>query len=121
MPGQEWRRADMRSLSLGRRFGGILAWDSLFHLDHDSQRRMFRVFADHAAPETVLMFNAGPAHGESIGEYRGDPLYHASLAPAEYRALLAGAGFRLVAETLEDRRIGGRSAWLADVPGPISG
>jgi len=121
MPGQEWRRADMRSLSLGRRFGGILAWDSLFHLDHDSQRRMFRVFADHAAPGTVLMFNAGPAHGESIGEYRGDPLYHASLAPAEYRALLAGAGFRLVAETLEDRRIGGRSAWLADVPGPISG
>src|SRR5579859_817549 len=27
MPAQEWRVADMRSLALGRRFGGILAWD----------------------------------------------------------------------------------------------
>jgi len=120
MPEQDWRLADMRRLCLDRRFDGILAWDSFFHLDHDSQRRMFRVFAEHAAPGTVLMSNAGPACGESIGDYRGDPLYHASLAPAEYQALLTGAGFELVAETLEDRFIGGRTAWLAKVPGPIS-
>src|SRR5262249_43560365 len=28
MPDQEWIIADMRSLSLSRQFGGILAWDS---------------------------------------------------------------------------------------------
>ena len=43
-PDQEWIVADMRSLALGRRFGGILAWDSFFHLKHDAQRMMFRIF-----------------------------------------------------------------------------
>ena len=32
----------------------------------------------------LLMFNSGPAYGESVGEYRGDPLYHASLDPDDY-------------------------------------
>ena len=45
---QEWIVGDMRNLSLDRRFGGILAWDSFFHLDHEQQRRMFAVFAAHA-------------------------------------------------------------------------
>src|SRR5262249_3392598 len=30
MPDQEWIVRDMRALALGRRFGGILAWDSFF-------------------------------------------------------------------------------------------
>jgi hypothetical protein len=29
------------------------------------------------------MFNAGVSHGECIGSYRGDPLYHASLDTGE--------------------------------------
>jgi hypothetical protein len=40
------------------------------------------------------MFNTGPAHGEAIGQYRGDPLYHASLAPSEYEALFASLALR---------------------------
>jgi hypothetical protein len=36
------------------------------------------------------MFNTGPEHGEAISTFtfKDEPLYHASLAPAEYRALL---------------------------------
>ena len=41
----------MRELALGRKFSGILAWDSFFHLRHDDQRRMFPVFRQHAAPK----------------------------------------------------------------------
>ena len=41
LPQQAWRVADMRSLSLGQAFDGIVAWDSFFHLCHDDQRRMF--------------------------------------------------------------------------------
>lgn len=120
MSDQEWLVADMRSLSLGRKFDGILAWDSFFHLSHSIQRGMFKLFADHSAPGTVLMFNAGPTHGEGIGEYRGDPLYHASLAPTEYQELLAHSGFEIIARTVEDRSIGGRTAWLAKAQTAIS-
>src|SRR4051812_37672307 len=49
LPEHDWIVADMRTLSLRRRFDGILAWDSYFHLDHDDQRRMFDVFASHAS------------------------------------------------------------------------
>jgi hypothetical protein len=45
----------MRELALRRRFDGILAWDSFFHLAHEDQRRMFAIFADHASIGTVLM------------------------------------------------------------------
>ena len=113
MPDQDWIVADMRSLALGRRFGGILAWDSFFHLCHKDQEEMFRIFAAHAAPAAVLMFNAGPGRGEAVGSYRGDPLYHASLEPSEYEALLADHGFELIEHSINDPAKGGRIFWLA--------
>jgi hypothetical protein len=103
----------MRLLQLPRRFKGILAWDSFFHLTPDDQRRMFDVFAQHAAAAAVLMFNAGPKYGEIVGAYRGDPLYHASLDLDEYTALLGSKGFEVVAHAVEDWQTGGgRTVWL---------
>lgn len=117
-PDHDWRVADMRTLSLGRRFAGILAWDSFFHLDADDQRGMFAVFADHAAPGAALMFTSGPHHGEAIGEFEGEPLYHASLDPAEYRALLSAHGFEVVAHVAEDPACGNHTVWLARLSDP---
>jgi hypothetical protein len=113
MPTQEWIVADMRSLSLGATFEGILAWDSFFHLKPDDQRSMFDIFAKHSSHPAALMFNGGPTSGEAVGSYRGDPLYHASLGPAEYAEQLDRIGFEIVAHAIEDRLAGGRTAWLA--------
>jgi hypothetical protein len=103
----------MRNLALGRRFDGIMAWDSFFHLNFDDQRRMFAVFRAHAAPGAGLLFTSGPRHGEAIGELHGEPLYHASLAPDEYRSLLAANEFDLVEFVPEDPNCGGHTVWLA--------
>jgi SAM-dependent methyltransferase len=113
MPAQEWVVGDMRSLALGRRFGGVLAWDSFFHLRYEDQRTMFGIFAAHAAPAAILMFNAGFGHGEAVGSYRGDPLYHASLDASEYEALLAHFGFELIEHSVNAPAKGGRIFWLA--------
>jgi len=113
MPDQQFICADMRGLSLGRRFEGVLAWDSFFHLKPDDQRSMFPVFARHAASGGILMFNAGFGLGEAIGSYRGDPLYHASLDAAEYESLLDDAGFELVEHSVNDPAKGGRIVWIA--------
>jgi SAM-dependent methyltransferase len=113
MPDQEWIVGDMRSLALGRRFDGMLAWDSFFHLRHADQETMFRVFAAHAAGGAIFMFNAGFGHGEAVGAYRGDPLYHASLDDSEYEALLADFGFELIEHAINDPAKGGRIFWLA--------
>jgi SAM-dependent methyltransferase len=111
-PKQRWHLADMRTLALGRAFQGLLAWDSFFHLSHDDQRRMFPIFRLHAAPGAVLMFTSGTSHGVAIGSYHGEPLYHASLAPQEYSALLEVNGFRVAEHVVEDGDCGGHTVWL---------
>jgi trans-aconitate methyltransferase len=112
-PEQEWTVADMRALALQRKFAGMLAWDSFFHLCPDDQRAMFAVFAAHAAPQSALMFTSGPAHGEAIGSLAGEPSYHASLDTAEYRSLLDRNGFRVASHVVEDPDCGGHTVWLA--------
>jgi len=108
-----WDVADMRTLALGRTFDGILAWDSFFHLTQDDQRRMFPIFRAHAAPNAALMFTSGPRDGVAMGTFGGEPLYHASLAPDAYRALLAENGFEVIANVFDDPQTGGHSIWLA--------
>lgn len=114
-PGLDWHVADMRLLSLGRSFDGVVAWDSFFHLDPDDQRRMFPIFRAHAATRAPLLFTSGPAQGVAIGSFRGEPLYHASLDAAEYRRLLDETGFDVVAHVVEDPDCGGRTVWLAQL------
>ena len=112
-PSGMWMVADMRTLTLERRFDGLLAWDSFFHLTPDDQRAMFPIFGAHAAPKAALMFTSGPQHGEAIGTFQGEPLYHGSLGPDEYRALLGAEGFKVLAYVPEDPICGRHTIWLA--------
>lgn len=116
-PNQEWILADMRTLSLGRRFAGLIAWDSFFHLTYDDQRAMFPIFGAHAAPGAALLFTSGPSQSEAIGAFEGEPLYHASLDEAEYISLLGENGFRLVRRIAEDPECGGHTVLLARFQG----
>jgi trans-aconitate methyltransferase len=112
-PGHEWIAADMRALVLPRTFNGLLAWDSFFHLTPEDQRAMFPMFADHATTGAALMFTSGPRAGVAMGAFHGEPLYHASLDPEEYRALLVPLGFEVVRHAAEDPHCGGHTIWLA--------
>ncbi|MBS0240058.1 MAG: class I SAM-dependent methyltransferase [Proteobacteria bacterium] len=114
-PDAAWKVADMRTMSLGQNFDGILAWDSFFHLRRDEQRQMFPLFRAHANAKAVLMFTSGTTEGEAIGTFEGEPLYHASLAPEEYRSLLDDNGFEVVSQVFEDPHVGGHTIWLAEL------
>ncbi|WCM27962.1 class I SAM-dependent methyltransferase [Sphingomonas sp. QA11] len=112
-PRQRWLQIDMRKLTIEDRFEGVLAWGSLFHLEHDDQETMIARIATWLKPGGRLLFNSGPKRGTSMGEYRGDPLYHASLDPAEYRAAFLRAGLVEMAHVVEDPGCGGATVWLA--------
>ena len=111
-PQAEWIEADMRTLSLGRRFGAIIAWDSFFHLDQEEQRAMFPIFERHIEPGGVLLFTSGPEEGAKFGAMYGEDVFHASLEPDEYRSLLASAGFHVLRFQPEDPKCGGHTIWL---------
>jgi len=113
LPDQAWHVADMRAAALARTFDGVIAWDSFFHLTRDDQRGMFPLFRAHAAPGAPLLFTTGPSHGEAIGSFGGEALYHASLDGAEYRALLAANRFDVMDHRIEDPACGGHTVWLA--------
>lgn len=82
---------------------------------------MFPTFREHAAPRAALMFTSGPSHGEAIGTYQGEPLYHASLDGAEYRVLLDEHGFEVVTHVVEDPTCGHHTVWLARLRQGLSG
>jgi hypothetical protein len=119
-PGGEWLVGDMRALDLGRRFDGLIAWHSFFHLTPPDQRPMFERFAAHAAPAAPLLFTSGWSHGEAIGEWQSEPLYHGSLDPADYRALLEASGFEILDHRVRDPACGEATVWLAQI-NPASG
>ena len=113
LPEEQWIVGDMRSISLARRFQGIIAWDSFFHLTRDDQREMFPIFAAHIAPGGLLLFTSGTSNGEAIGDFCGEPLYHSSLSPEEYRECLSENGFEVISYVREDPTCGFHTVWLA--------
>jgi SAM-dependent methyltransferase len=121
LPRAEWRVSDMRTLDLGRRFDGVLAWYSFFHLSMEDQRPMFARFAAHAKEGAPLMFTSGPRQGVAMGEWQGEPLYHASLAPEEYRTLLAASGFAVESFKPGEPVALGPNVWIARQMRPASG
>ena len=113
-PDHDWVVADVRALSLGRRFDGLIAWHSaFFHLTPEDQVPLFAIMAAHAAPGAAFMFTSGPRRGEELGEWQGEALYHGSLDPEDYRALLEQNGFGAISNRERDPDCGSATVWLA--------
>jgi SAM-dependent methyltransferase len=112
-PDGDWRDGDMRTLDLPERFDGIIGWNSFFHLTRDEQRAVMPRLAGHMAPRAALMLTVGPENGEVSGLVGGEPIYHASLAPEEYRSRLDALGIEVVEFVLEDPGCDGQTVLLA--------
>jgi len=116
-PKQRWIVADMRNIALSEKFDVILAWHSYFHLPHDDQRAMFKIFQSHINVDGLLAFTSGPSHGEEWSENGGQNLYHASLSSEEYQTLLNQHGFEVILHKIEDPNCGGATVWVAKFTG----
>jgi len=112
-PAGDWRWADMRTLELGERFDGIIAWNSFFHLTSEDQRGVLARFAAHLRAGGGLMVTVGPSASEDLGRVGDDPIYHASLAPAEYTAILRDLGLAVLRFTPDDPQCDFQSVLLA--------
>ncbi len=112
-PSAEWLVQDMRMLHLEGDFDGVYSWDGSFHLTRDEQRALIPALAAHIRPGGAMMMTVGTGDGEVTGTVGGETVYHASLSPDEYRALLSLAGFDKIIFTPEDKNCAGRSILLA--------
>ncbi len=112
-PQGDWRLADMRDLRLPKTFDGIFGWDSFFHLTRAEQRLVLPRLAEHLRPRGALMLTVGPEDGEVDGRVGDDRVYHASLSPEEYRAILSGLDIEIVDFVPEDADCDFHSVLLA--------
>lgn len=112
-PNEHWLVADMRTINLKQQFDAIIAWHSFFHLDHDSQRAMFKIFDSHIKPGGILAFTSGIEHGEVWSNNGGQDLYHASLSSEEYENLLKSASFKILIHKMRDPKCGDATIWIA--------
>jgi 2-polyprenyl-3-methyl-5-hydroxy-6-metoxy-1,4-benzoquinol methylase len=103
-------RADMQHLRLGRRFHGLVAWDSLFHLPALRQPAALRRLAAHARPGALLLMSLFPVRAVAIGWMGDERIYTASLSPHEMRRELRRAGFSVVRLVRDDPAL--RRTWL---------
>ena len=116
-PEEDWRWADMRRLDLGEVFDGVISWDSFFHLMPDEQRNVLSLLAGHMNDGAALMLTVGPEAGEVTGWVGGEPVYHASLAPLEYKTLLHQLGIVVLEFVPEDTLCDGHTILLAQKSG----
>lgn len=101
-PEGDWRRADMRDFELDQVFGGIIAWNSFFHLTADEQRDCIARMSRHLKPGGMLMLTVGPGEGEAEGTVGTELVYHASLSPAGYASCLESNGMRMTGFLAKD-------------------
>lgn len=119
-PHERWIVSDMLDINLNEQFDIVLAWHSFFHLDHDSQRRMFKIFESHTKPGGILAFTSGVEEGEVWGENGGEQLYHASLSTQEYEKLLSASSFNVLTHKIEDPDCGDATIWVTQKKGKSS-
>ena len=112
-PDGDWRVGDMRELDVSKSFDGIVGWNSFFHLTPDEQRDVLVRIGRHLNPGAALMLTVGVEAGEVIGHVGGEVVYHASLAPDEYRAILGQQAVEVVEFVFEDPECAGQTVLLA--------
>lgn len=105
--------ADIRDFDLRATFGAIIGWGSFFHLTQAEQRLALPRIARHLAPGGRLLLTVGPEAGETTGTVGGEPVYHASLSPAEYAAILSEVGAPVEAFRANDPECGCHTPLLA--------
>ena len=101
-PDGDWRQGDMRALDLPDRFGGIIAWDSFFHLRPEEQTACIARIARHLEPGGSFLTTVGPGAGAVSGTVGAEQVYHASLSPAAYARCLEDNGMRLTGFMAKD-------------------
>lgn len=111
-PSERWIVSDMREIKFPQQFDAILAWHSFFHLDHESQREMFKLFNSHLKSGGVLAFTSGEEEDEVWSDNGGQQLYHASLSTHEYKKLLEESLFKVLRHTVRDPKCGEATVWV---------
>ena len=71
-----------------RKFDGILAWDSLFHIPLDRQENIIKKIIGLLNTNGVFLFTTGGKYGELLTDMFDEKFYYSSLSNDQYKNIL---------------------------------
>jgi SAM-dependent methyltransferase len=91
-PTVEFVHGDITEWVTPLKFDLILAWDSIFHLPHDSHAPVIGKLCSYLAEHGVLLFTAGGIDGEIVGTMRGCEFTYSSLSDTRLMEIIHAGG-----------------------------
>ena len=96
VPEAEFIRGDMRELTLPCGFAAAVAWDSVFHVERERHRDIFRKLHELLAQGGRLLLSAGgTGHEGFTSEMHGQTFFYSGHEPPETLRLLRDEGFEI--------------------------
>jgi 2-polyprenyl-3-methyl-5-hydroxy-6-metoxy-1,4-benzoquinol methylase len=96
VPAATFYKSDICSFETDEKFEGIVAWDSLFHLDYDRHKIVFEKLFGMLKDGGFMVFSHGGGRGEITGTMNGENFSYSSLGPELTLQTLKELGFEIV-------------------------
>lgn len=89
-------KSDICLFETRKKFDGIVAWDSLFHLPFDRHEPVFEKLFGMLKKGGYMVFTHGGGRGEITGSMNGEKFFYSSLGPELTLETLRKIGFKIV-------------------------
>jgi 2-polyprenyl-3-methyl-5-hydroxy-6-metoxy-1,4-benzoquinol methylase len=102
VPGGQFIKKDILDFESAEQFPGIIAWDSLFHLQPDEHKKAFKKLTELLRDNGYLLFTHGGQEGQIIAEMYGENFSYSSLGEEKAKKLLQELGFKVLKWTVDN-------------------
>lgn len=101
---------DLLNYKPKERYDGIIAFDSIWHIDHDNQEKIYQIISSLLVPNGLFIFTHGKTDGEIIGTMWGESFYHSALDAKKVVNLLEQNNCKIITyiENYEEETTGDR-------------
>lgn len=96
IPKGKFIKGDIMDFQTNLVFSGIVAWDSLFHLQIHEHEAVFQRLFDLLKRDGYLLFTHGGSEGEITGEMYGQPFSYSSLGPDKTKKIIEQLGLDIL-------------------------
>lgn len=110
LPGAKFFTEDILNFHPDEQYEAIIAFDSLWHIEHDRQEDIYKILSSLMVSGGMLLFTHGKEDGEIIGTMFGEKFYHSAIDGERVKSLLKENGFEILSfienyieETTSDR------------------
>ena len=96
LPNASFYQTDLLNYQSDVMFDAVVAFDSLFHIEHDKQKEIYPIIGSMLKPGGLFLFTHGLEDGSVVGDMFGQKFYSAALDKESLLQCLKEAGFEII-------------------------